>query len=182
MADTERFITVGKLGRYRGVRGKITVTPITDFPDRFLDLEEIYVGHRGTWQSLRIESAEFISGRPVLKFEGIDSKEEVALLTNRPLAVTREQLVELPEDVHYVFDLVGCEVFDRQSGDKLGEITDVLRYPANDAYVVKVLDGTEVLFPAVTELVKHIDIEAKRIEVDSAGMFRHSETQDGHDV
>jgi 16S rRNA processing protein RimM len=170
---------VGKLGRFRGVSGEIYVVPATDFPERFLDLEAVYVGDRDRWQRMEIEAAKIVSDRPVVKFKGINSKEAVAHLTNRPLAVTKDQLVKLPQDVHYVFDLVGCRVHEYRTDALLGEITDVLQYPANDVYVIRVGDGSEVLFPAVTHFVKEIDTGNKKVVIDSAGLFKDAENQSG---
>ncbi len=152
---------------------------MTDFPDRFLELKEIYLDNRGQWERLKINSSELVSDRPVLKFAGVNTKEQAMRLTNRMLAVPRDQLVELPEDKHYIFELIGCRVFDEETGEEVGELTDVLRYPANDAYVIKLTGGTEVLFPAVGEFVKEIDAEGKKIVVKSAGLLGEAENKDG---
>ena len=50
MTAETQFITVGKLGRTRGVHGELWVTPVTDFPDRFLGLKEIYIDNRGVYR------------------------------------------------------------------------------------------------------------------------------------
>ena len=65
MDRNETYITIGKLGRTRGVRGDIWVTVFSDFPERFLDLKEVYVGDRGTWQKRKLESAQMISTPPL---------------------------------------------------------------------------------------------------------------------
>lgn len=171
MTETTEYITVGRLGKTRGVHGDIYVVPLTDFPDRFLDLEELWIDKRGTWEKLRLESSRMISGRPVIKFARIDTPEQASLLTNRHVAVTREHLVELPEDSYYIFDLVGCRVCEMETEKLLGEVVDVRQYPANDAYLIRRPDDSEVLFPAIRQFVKVIDVAAKKIVVDSAGLF-----------
>ena len=171
MADAQDLITVGRIGRTRGVDGELYVLPLTDFPDRFLDLTEIYVEHRGVWEKRQIDSSRMVSGRPVIRFANIETPEDAALLTNRHVAVTRDRLVKLPEGSYYIFDLVGCALVDAASKETLGEVTDVRQYPANDAYLVRRPDGREVLFPAVRQFVKKIDIAGKKIEVDSGGLI-----------
>ena len=174
MNAPERFITVGKLGRPRGVRGDIYVTPMTDFPDRFLELTEIFMDVRGEWQTVKIERSAMISGRPVLKFIGYDTPEAVARLTNNRLAVTSAQLIELPDGTFYVFDLIDCRVFEAASGDEIGVVADIVQYPANDVYVIRRTDGTEVTCPAVREFVTEIDIAGKRIVVRAEGLAEES--------
>jgi len=167
----KELILVGRLGRTRGVHGHLWITPLTDFPDRFMDLEEILVGRRDAWELLKIESSQMMSDRPLIKFVGVDSREEAARMTNRDLAVSRDELIELTPDMHYVFDLIGCEVFDQECDKKFGDVIDVNRYPANDVYVVRTDEGKEILYPAVRDLVLKIDIEAKKIVVRDTSLF-----------
>ena len=129
------------------------------------------VSESDTWRELKIEGAKVIGGRPAIKFVGISRREDAGRLTNRILAVKREQLVQLPPDTHYVFDLVGCEVRDEVSDRRLGEIIDVVRYPANDVYVIRTSDGKDVLFPAVNSFVRRIDVAARKVTVLNGGMF-----------
>jgi 16S rRNA processing protein RimM len=171
LTSGEDFILVGKLGRTRGVKGWIWVTPLTDFPDRFEGLKEIFVSDRDAWQRFEVEDTQLIGERPVMKFRGVNNREEASRLTNRKLAVPADQLVDLPEDTFYVFELIGCEVVDMETEKRLGELTDVRKYPANDVYVVKTDDGSEVLYPAVVDYVARVDIEQRKIMVRSAGLF-----------
>jgi len=73
LAEAQKFITVGKLGKVRGVKGEIYVTPLTDFPERFVGQKEIFIDNRGQWIKFTIASAFLVSGRPVLKLNGIDN-------------------------------------------------------------------------------------------------------------
>ncbi|MCB2230000.1 ribosome maturation factor RimM [bacterium] len=171
MSDASEYITVGRLGRTRGVNGEIYITPLTDFPDRFLDLKEIFVEHRGVWERFEIRSSRLIGGRPVLGFANILTLEDAARLTNRHVAVRREEVVELPEGSYYIFDLVGCTVVEAETDRTLGEVVDVRQYPANDAYLIRTGKGPDVLFPAVRQFIRSIDVANKRIVIDSAGLF-----------
>jgi 16S rRNA processing protein RimM len=120
---------------------------------------------------MKIESSQIMSDRPLIKFVGVGNREQASRMTNRDMAVSRDDLIELEPDTHYVFDLVGCVVFDLESDKRLGEVIDVNRYPANDVYVVKTDGGKEVLYPAVRDLVAEIDIEAKKLVVRDASLF-----------
>lgn len=171
MSEAHEYITVGRLGRTRGVDGELYVTPMTDFPDRFLELTEIFVENRGTWERYEIRSSRLIGGKPVIGFADIVSSEDAARLTNRHVAVLRNQLVELPSGSYYIFDLVGCAVYEADTEKKLGEIVDVRQYPANDAYVIRREAGSDVLFPAIRQYVLSIDIAHKKVTIDPAGLF-----------
>jgi len=164
------FVIVGRLGRRRGVTGEIFVTPDTDFPERFQGMTEIFVRRRTEWVKMKIIASDFIGGRPVLKFEGVDTPEDAARLVNLDLAVPRTQMFELPEGSFYIFDLIDCDVIDTVSEQKVGKIKDVEQFPANDVYVVEKLDGRLARLAATKDFVKEIDIDGKRVLIDTNGM------------
>ncbi len=170
MTDNE-FVRVGWLGRTRGVHGEIWVTPDTDFPDRFLKLKEIFVRHRDTWEKFEIAESTLIGGRPVLRFEDITTPEDAARLTNRELAVSKADVMALPDGSHYIFDLIGCRVYDRDSGDLIGELVDVEAYPANDAYIVETVEHERLCCVAARPYVFEVDTAARRIVIDRNGLF-----------
>jgi 16S rRNA processing protein RimM len=51
-----------------------------------------------------------------------------------------------------------------EDGEPIGVVKDVLKYPANDVYVIE-SNGKELLLPAVKEFVKKIDVDAKTMKV-----------------
>lgn len=167
------YITVGKLGRTRGLHGEIYVTPSTDFPDRFLGLKSIFVKSLSDWENLKIVSTRIISGRPVLKFKDVNTPEDAARLTNRELAVLKSEVFELPTDRFYIFDLVGSEVYDSETNELIGEITDVIQYPANDVYQITGPDNSLVFCPAVKQFVSRVEIDNKKVFVDKNGLFKN---------
>lgn len=166
----ESFIIVGRLGKTRGVTGDLWITPDTDFPERFLRLKEIYIEESGQWRRLAVETTRLIGHRPVIRFKGVNRREAAARLTNRQLAVPRNEAVELPEGSYFIFDLAGCEVYDQSTGRLIGRLTDVECYPANDVYVITLVSGKEARLPAVAAMVSDIDIKRKRIVVDPTGL------------
>jgi 16S rRNA processing protein RimM len=77
--------------------------------------------------------------------------------------VSRDQLVELPEDTYYDFDLIGCEVLAIE-GQQLGRVEEVQNYGAAPLLVVR--DGArELLIPLALSICVEIDTGRKRIVV-----------------
>ncbi|UCG62215.1 MAG: 16S rRNA processing protein RimM [Candidatus Zixiibacteriota bacterium] len=168
---SEIYVTVGRLGRTRGVKGEIYIIPETDFPSRFLEMSEIFVRDRDQWDKIRLDSARVVSGRVVIKLEGIESPEEAARFTNREIGVRKEEIVKLPKGAFWIHDLVGCEVLEEHSGGVLGQITDVEKYPANDVYTIRLTDGKEMVIAAVKQFIKSVDIEARKVIIDRSGLL-----------
>lgn len=169
--SSDKYVTIGKLGRTRGLKGELCVTPLTDFPERFVDLSEIYVKLSSGWEKFRVVSTRVAGGRPAIRLAGIDSPEEAARYTNREIGVPIDQVFELPEDTFYIFDLIGCKVFEEGTDRLVGEIVNVEQYPGNDAYVIQTVAEREVLFPAVKEFVKDVDVTNRRIVIATAGIL-----------
>jgi len=167
------MIAIGRITRPHGLKGAVRVTPLTDTPDRFRRLRQVVVERPdGTQVTLAVESVSGSADATLLKFRGIDSSEQAGDLRGAFLLVRREDAPALPEDTFYVFDLIGYDVL-TGDGQVVGSLSDVLRFPANDAYVVRLHPGRcvgpspgpeEVLIPAVKDFVR-IDPENRRIVV-----------------
>lgn len=176
------YITVGKFGRTHGLDGFVYVTPLTDFPDRFSELKFVYLSADNGWDKVEIESVEMMNGRPVMKLKAIDTMEQASRLVNRELAVPRDQVMPLERDQYYVFDLVGCAVIDSRSDERIGTIAEVVRYPANDVYVIDATDGRKVICPAVATFVLSVDIQARRVVIDRNGLLTDGTGSGRHEV
>lgn len=77
----------------------------------------------------------------------------------------RSQLDSLTDGARYfITDLIGLEVF---WGERLlGQVTDVIATGANDVYSIKTPEGRELLIPAISQVVKEIDIERRIMRVE----------------
>ncbi|HET8528029.1 MAG TPA: ribosome maturation factor RimM [Gaiellaceae bacterium] len=144
------LVPIGKVGRPHGLDGSFFVEGPSDRPDAFA---------KGTVVHVDGEPAEIVSskrgaqGRPVIRLDRPARR-------GATLAVPRAALPELPEDEYYAFQLVGLAV-EEEGGRPLGQVRDVLTYPAND---VLELDSGAAL-PLVEACVRQVDLEHGRIVV-----------------
>jgi 16S rRNA processing protein RimM len=157
----ETDLRIGLVRSAHGVKGALRVELLTDFPDRFAPGREVAVAGR----RLRVaRSAEQPDGL-LVSFDGIDDRNAAELLVGAYCTVPLEDARALPADQYYHFQLVGLRVFDVRSDRQLGEVAEVLSYPAND--VLRVTDGShEVLIPMVRSVVRAIAPSEGRITVD----------------
>jgi 16S rRNA processing protein RimM len=153
--ETE-WATIGKVVAPFGVRGELKVRLLTDIPNRFAELDAVYVGPNHTRyliQRVRPYKGEMI----VLKLEGIDDANAAEPLRNQDLQIPLNELAKLPPNSYYQHDILGLHVFtlDRRH---LGKVVDILITGGNDVYVVKTPDGSQVLIPAIKDVIKEIDL------------------------
>ena len=151
MADGR--VVIGKAGAPHGLRGEVRVIPLTDFPERFDSLREVFIGER----VFHVEHVHYHRQFVLLTLAECTSREAAAKLTGGLLRVAREDAAPLAEGEFYTFDIIGLAVLD-MAGERLGEVTNVLKTGSNDVYVVKKPDGAELLVPALKKVVREIDI------------------------
>ena len=72
---------------------------------------------------------------------------------------------ELPEDTYFITDLIGIEVYTEEN-ELLGNITDIFPTGSNDVYVIRNEIGKQILIPAISSVVKDVDINNKKIVVE----------------
>lgn len=161
MKKLDDKIIIGKIGAARGLNGELKLIPLTDFEDRFDNLESVEVDGK----ILKIDGVRQIGNHLVIKFESYDTREAAQKLTGKFIRVDRTEAAPLSEGEFYTFDIIGLEVFDLND-NKLGVVTEVLKTGSNDVFVTKADDGREILIPALKRVVKNIDIEKKLMLID----------------
>lgn len=144
-----------------GLQGEVKAEVLTDFPDRFSLLKTVYVGDE--LSPAVLEGHRLQGGKIILKLEGCEDRENAAELQGKLVYVTLEEAVPLAEDEYYVYEIMGLEVWTTE-GEFLGYVDEVLHTGSNDVYVVKNGRG-EVLVPALSDVVREVDLERGRIEV-----------------
>ena len=155
-------IVIGKIGAPHGVRGEMRVIPLTDFPERFQELEQVYVGD----ELMNVEDCWYHKQFVIMKLTECPHREAAAELTGQLLYVDKSQAMPLEEGEYYTFDIIGLEVFDLE-GNSLGHITEVLKTGSNDVYVAsKKGQAQQLLIPALKAVVKEINLPEGKMVVD----------------
>lgn len=167
-APEDELVAVARAVKTRGLRGEIVADLLTDFPERFVGLEElIAVAPDGSRQTLALENHWFQAARIVLKFAGYDSIEAAGALVGCEFAVPESLRVRLPEDEFYDWELIGCRV-ETVAGEALGSVREVLRTGGVEVLCVdNAAAGREHLIPLAQSICVEIDVEQKRIRVDA---------------
>ena len=157
-------LQVGVISSTHGVRGEVKVFPTTDDMTRFKKLKEVILVTEKTEKVLKITSVKFFKQFAILKFDGIDTLNDVEVYKGASLFVDRKNAVKLEKDEYFIADLIDLTVVD-ESGNKLGTLIDVMKTGANDVYIVKNDEEKELLFPAIKECVVDIDFKEKKMTV-----------------
>ncbi|MDP8924524.1 MAG: ribosome maturation factor RimM [Chloroflexota bacterium] len=93
----------------------------------------------------------------VLRLEGIADREAAEALRGWLVQVPEDEAWKLPKGQYYWHQIIGLVVVTRD-GRRLGTVADILETGANDVYVVR-REGTDLLLPAIKDVVKEISPE-----------------------
>jgi 16S rRNA processing protein RimM len=156
------FLVVGKVRRPHGVHGEVVAEIYTDFPERLSPKRSIYLGEKH--EKLVISSQRQHNEGLLLSFEGVTTPEQAGRYRNQILSIDAGEISDLPEGEYYFHELLDLDVID-EAGNLLGKLTEVLETGANDVYVVTDPSGSELLIPAIPEVILDVDLDAKKMRV-----------------
>lgn len=154
-------IVVGRVIRNHGTDGTVRVQPYSDNPTRFKVGNSLTVGEASR---VIADFRMLPNGYALLRLDGLGSSDAVRPLAGQWLLVPEDPVPDLPPGEYYHYQLVGLTVITDQ-GEHLGAVKDVLVTGSNDVYVVTSESGEEILIPAVTQVVKDINLETGRMLV-----------------
>jgi 16S rRNA processing protein RimM len=163
--DGGRLVAIGEIGRPHGLAGEVRVTPLTDRPERFDTLREcvLWDAARDTRVPCRLTAARRQGQALVVAIAGCETPEAAGALTGRLLAVPEAEALPAPEGHFYPWQLEGCRVL-TEDGGEVGRVLRVETGPAQDLWVVGD-GGREHLVPAVPEIVRDVDLAARRVVI-----------------
>jgi 16S rRNA processing protein RimM len=156
------YLAVGLLRKPHGLRGDLLMEIYTDFPDRIRPGTSLLAGDKH--QPLKITRRRPHNDGLIIGFEGIDTPEEAGRYRATVVYVPTADRPALPAGEYYHHEIIGLTVLD-ETGKTLGELTEIIITGANDVYVVKPPEGSEILLPALKEVILAVDLPAKTMKV-----------------
>ena len=158
------YFEIGQIVNTFGIKGMVKIKPFTDDINKFDKFKKIYIKKENTKKEYQIEEVKYHKQMVLMKLKGINTPEEADLLRGSYLIINREDEEPLEEGEYYIIDLLGSEVYTDENV-LLVKLEDIYNTGSNDIYVVKDELGKQVLLPAISDVIKNIDIKNKKITV-----------------
>ena len=160
MIKKEEVYKIGRIGKAHGVKGEVSFSFDDDVFDR-VDADYLILEVDGILVPFFMEEYRFRSDNTALvKFEDIDTQDRARELTNCDVYFLRSEADDEEEELSYSF-LVGFDIINDQSGQKVGKIASIDDNTLNILFELE--DGT--LIPASEELITDIDKDNKTITI-----------------
>ena len=162
---SDDLIVIARAVRTHGLKGEIVAELLTDFPERFEDVDEVVlVSPSGERRTGQLEDFWFQKDRVVLKLAGYDDVDQAKSLVGYDFAVPDSERVALQEDEFYDWELEGCTV--NVDDKSIGQVRSVMRTGGAEILVISDDSGKEQLVPLAAEIVVKIDKAARVILID----------------
>ncbi len=159
-----RAVVLGRVGAPHGVRGWVKVSSFSEPAAGIADYPRWTLVQAGQSRQVRVLESKRAGQNLAVRLEGIDTMDAARLLTGAEIQVDRSELPEPGPREHYLHDLLGLAVANRE-GVALGRIDGFLEMPAHPVMVLR--DGkVERLVPMVPERLVAVDLAAGQVTVD----------------
>jgi 16S rRNA processing protein RimM len=155
------YFLVARVEQIYGKDGFVRLNSFSDFPERYLILKKVYLDFWGDKKTFYVEDVKDIKGQFIIKFKRFDNPRDSQVLIGREIYINEDDVVSLPENNFFVYDLIGSEVI--AGKERIGTITEILKTKANDVLVIMTDDGEEKLIPFVLNFIEKFDAAQKRL-------------------
>lgn len=151
-------IEIGKIGKAQGIKGEVKIILINPDSDLIGKIKTVFVGN----VEYVIENVKVLPNGNFIKLKGVDNRNAAEMLNGKLLFVERD-VINVPQGAYLIADILGAEVIINEQS--VGILTDVLQHGAADVYCVS--GQRNFMFPALNKVLNNIDIENKKIVLDS---------------
>lgn len=159
----KKFLEAGKIVNIHGISGEVKIQSWCDTPEVLLDFDTLYLGPD---HMLTITKAYVHKGCVIMKIKGVDTCEAAEQLRDKLIYLDRS-VVDLPENLVFIQDILGYPVFDTRTGETIGKLKDVTQGAAHDLYIIERGGKPDALIPACKPFLKLVDTEKQIIVVET---------------
>ena len=166
----KEYIECGRICTAHGVVGQLKVEHWCDSAKVLSKQKKVYLRTRdGAYVERAVLSASVAAQFVIMTLEGVGTREDAQAMRGQTLYLHRDD-IPVAKGAMLISDMIGLPVYHAESGEKLGEISDVDDTKAGRLYSIKT-EGGVVLLPGVPEFVKEISEEGGMKVLPIPGFF-----------
>ena len=151
------FLECGRIINTHGVRGGLKLESWCDTPQDLASLKKVYLKNGTEYKCHKVKKASIFKQFVLFELDGISDIDTAMTLKGTVVYADRDD-ISIDEDAYFIADIIGLDVIDLASGEKIGTLLDVLNLGASDLYEINTKNGKK-LIPAVPEFIKEVNLE-----------------------
>ncbi len=159
LEDTANLIEIGLIVKPHGLKGELKIKLHSPESNLILNIDNIYVDN----QIFKIDYSKKVSNGILLKFVSKNTRNSIEDLIGKKLFVNKDIIPLAPSGENYYFELIGSKVV--YNNVEIGTLIEIVETKANNIYVVKELNGNEILIPKTKSFIKKFNKDKKILEV-----------------
>lgn len=152
-----QYLECGKIVNTHGVRGGLKLESWCDTPKDLASLKKVYLKNGEEYKMYKVKKSSVFKQFVLFELEGI-SNIDMAMLFKGSIVFADRDDISIDDDAYFIADIIGLDVIDIESGEKIGTLSDVFNLGASDLYEIDTKNGKK-LIPAVDEFIKEVDTE-----------------------
>jgi 16S rRNA processing protein RimM len=164
-ARDSAMVRIGRITGLHGVRGALRFKPDNPQSNALDEVELVTLELSGARREYRLRSrAPAGHGMTKLELAGISDANTAEELKGAIVTVPVAKLAPTSDHEFYYFQVLGFEAL-LTTGASIGKVIEIFSNGANDVMVVRD-ENREVLVPVIEDVVKSIDLEARRVVIE----------------
>ena len=150
---------IAKITTSSGFKGEVRLKPFSRYSIDYIINKSLHIGVEDEKLSdIKLENTIGLGKKMRFKFKGVDSIHQANSLVGKIIYIKADK----SDEINLISEkIIGFDL-ETESGKKAGVLKDVMWLPANDVYVV-LKDGKELLIPIISEVIKKLDVDNKKI-------------------
>ena len=150
---------IAKITTSSGFKGEVRLRPFSRYSIDYIINKSLHIGVENKKLSdIKLENTIGLGKKMRFKFKGVDSIHQANSLVGKIIYIKADK----SDEINLISEkIIGFDL-ETESGKKAGVLKDVMWLPANDVYVV-LKDGKELLIPIISEVIKKLDVDNKKI-------------------
>lgn len=169
MKGAPDWILVGMVKRIHGNAGEMLIRQLTEYDERFAAGTRLYLKRKRQeeMEPVKIESSRMSDRGPLVRLEGIGTREEAEPLFGASFFIPFEEVGEPEPGSYFAFQIEGCAVYEGQR--LVGAVARLVESPKANPYIeIEPAEGGHlILIPFIKQAILKVDIDARRIEIAS---------------
>lgn len=165
-----KWVIVGRIGRVYGIQGWIKVISFTEPFTNLCQYNPWHLDIENSWKPFSFTACKPHGNNLIVQFPECNNPEQAKKYVNASIAIKRNQLPELQENIYYWTDLYGLAVYNKQ-GNYLGVVDYIFPTGANDVLVIKGTEKEHFIPYIYNHFILAVDLIEQKMLVDWDGEY-----------